>query len=173
MAIWISRYSNKELDDDWHYPVGISIGVPKFKLGYRLRKQCYSLAPKGYMLNMDFDRFKHEYYEKLESIGSDKIIDMVSRMDKEARAEGKELVLLCYEDVRIPDNWCHRTMFADWWLDNTGELIRELYDPSELKVKKETEKEERKKPDTKALGAEKKDSISYEQLSMFGIVAGI
>lgn len=49
MAIWISRYSNKELQSGKYYPVGISIGTPKFPLGYTLRKQCYSLAPKGYI----------------------------------------------------------------------------------------------------------------------------
>lgn len=34
MAIWISRYSNKELQSGKYYPVGISIGTPKFPLGY-------------------------------------------------------------------------------------------------------------------------------------------
>lgn len=38
MAIWISRYSNKELQSGKYYPVGISIGTPKFPLGYTLRK---------------------------------------------------------------------------------------------------------------------------------------
>lgn len=136
MAIWISRYSNKELQSGKYYPVGISIGTPKFPLGYTLRKQCYSLAPKGYMLNMELDRFKPAYYEKLEGIGTDRIIDMVEKMNTEARAEGKELVLLCYEDVRVPGDWCHRTVFAEWWAEQTGELIEELYDPSEPKVKK-------------------------------------
>ena len=93
MAIWVSRYSNKELQSGKYYPVGISIGLPKFHLGYTLRKQCYSLAPKGYMLNMDLERFKPAYYEKLAGIGNGKIIDMVQCMDEEARAEGKELVL--------------------------------------------------------------------------------
>lgn len=65
MAIWISRYSNKELQSGKYYPVGISIGTPKFPLGYTLRKQCYSLAPKGYMLNMELERFKPAYYETL------------------------------------------------------------------------------------------------------------
>ena len=127
MAIWISRYSNKELQSGKYYPVGISIGTPKFPLGYTLRKQCYSLAPKGYMLNMELDRFKPAYYEKLEGIGTDRIIDMVEKMNAEARAEGKELVLLCYEDVRVPGDWCHRTVFAEWWAEQTGELIEELY----------------------------------------------
>ena len=75
--------------------------------------------------------FKPCILRKLEGIGTDRIIDMVQRMDEEARAEGKELVLLCYEDVRVPGDWCHRTVFAEWWAEQTGELIEELYDPSE------------------------------------------
>ena len=44
--------SNKELAEnkDRYYCVGISLGTPKFPLGYTVEQQCYSLAPKGYML---------------------------------------------------------------------------------------------------------------------------
>lgn len=171
MAIWISRYSNNELQSGKYYPVGISIGTPKFPLGYTLRKQCYSLAPKGYMLNMELDRFKPAYYEKLEGIGTDRIIDMVEKMNTEARAEGKELVLLCYEDVRVPGDWCHRTVFAEWWAEQTGELIEELYDPSEPKVKKPAAKKESKEPVKKVVET-RKEEPGYEQLSLFGL-AGI
>ena len=55
MGIYTSRYSNKELADGKYYCVGISIGTPKFKLAYRLENQCYSLAPKGYMLRMNLE----------------------------------------------------------------------------------------------------------------------
>ena len=39
MAIWTSRYSNKELveNKDKYYCVGISLGTPKFPLGYTRR----------------------------------------------------------------------------------------------------------------------------------------
>ena len=57
MGIYTSRYSNKELADGKYYCVGISIGTPKFKLAYRLETQCYSLAPKGYMLRMSLEAF--------------------------------------------------------------------------------------------------------------------
>nr|DAL67080.1 MAG TPA: hypothetical protein [Caudoviricetes sp.] len=167
MAIWVSRYSNKELQNGNYYPVGISIGTPKFPLGYTLRKQCYSLAPKGYMLNMELDRFKTAYYEKLEGIGTDRIIDMVEKMDEEARTEGKELVLLCYEDVRVPGDWCHRTVFAEWWAENTGELIEELTDPTPPKGKKQS-KADNKKPVKEAA----KEESGYEQMSIFSM-AGI
>lgn len=166
MAIWTSRYSNKELQSDKYYPVGISIGQPRFRLGYTLREQCYSLAPKGYMLNMDLERFKTAYYEKLEGIGTDKIISMVNRLEERAQSEGKELVLLCFEDVRVPEDWCHRTVFAEWWAENTGEIIEELVDPTPPKVKKP--KEDNKKPVKEAV----KEDSSYQQMSLFGM-AGI
>lgn len=34
MAIYTSRYANKELRNEGYYPVGISIGTPKYALGY-------------------------------------------------------------------------------------------------------------------------------------------
>ena len=136
MGIYTSRYSNKELADGKYYCVGISIGTPKFKLAYRLENQCYSLAPKGYMLRMNLEDFKKAYYEKLNGIGKDRIINMVMKMERDAAAQGKDLVLLCYEDVRIPEDWCHRTVFAEWWVENTGEIIEELPDPNPPKGKK-------------------------------------
>ncbi len=169
MAIWVSRYSNKGLQNGNYYPVGISIGVPKFHLGYELKEQCYSLAPKGYMLNMDLERFKPAYYKKLEGIGTDRIINMVTRLDEKARAEGKELVLLCYEDVRVPEYWCHRTVFTEWWAEQMGEIIEELPDPTPPKVKKPVKaKEESKKPAKEPVKADS----SYQQMSLFGM-AGI
>lgn len=115
MAIWTSRYSNKQLQNEGYYPVGISIGKPRFNTGYVIREQCYSLAPKGYMLHMEKEPYVKEYIKKIEDIGTEKIIDMVRRMNKLAQSNGEELVLLCFEDVRIPEDWCHRRLFADWW----------------------------------------------------------
>ena len=40
--------------------------------------------------------------------------------------EGKDLVLLCYEDLRKPGEWCHRQVFAEWWEKKTGVRIQEL-----------------------------------------------
>ncbi|MBD5464120.1 MAG: DUF488 domain-containing protein [Lachnospiraceae bacterium] len=165
MAIWVSRYSNKELLNDKYYPVGISIGQPKFPLGYKLREQCYSLAPKGHMLNMDLESFKSAYYDKLEGIGTEKIISMVNRLNERAQSEGKDLVLLCYEDVRVPEYWCHRTIFAEWWAENTGEEIRELPNPTPPKEKKK-EKADSKRP---AKEVAKEEDNGYQQMSLFGM----
>ena len=126
MAIMTSRYGNKELRNDGYYPVGISLGKPRFQTGYEIREQCYALAPKGYMLKMAYEPYREAYFKKLEDIGADKIIGIVQKMDERAQEEGKTLVLLCYEDIRKPDQWCHRTLFAEWWEEKTGEVISEL-----------------------------------------------
>ena len=57
-------------------------------------------------------------------------------MEAMAEVEGKDLVLLCYEDVRNLEDWCHRTMFAQWYCEHTGEIIEELKDPNPPKGKR-------------------------------------
>lgn len=136
MAILTGRYSNKRLKGDGYYPVGISVGKPRFPTGYEIREQCYALAPKGFMLKMEFEPYKEAYFQKLEDIGADKIIGIVQRLEARAAEEGKDLVLLCFEDIRKPDQWCHRTLFAEWWKAHTGEVIEELEESEPLKEKK-------------------------------------
>mgnify|MGYP007069340700 FL=1 len=138
MAIMTSRYGNKELRNDGYYPVGISLGKPKYQTGYEIREQCYALAPKGHMLKMAYEPYREAYFEKLEEIGADKIIGIVQRMDERAQEEGKTLVLLCFEDIRKPDQWCHRTLFAEWWQKMTGEVINELEEADVKPQKVET-----------------------------------
>lgn len=116
---------------------------------------------------MELEPFKKAYYEKLAGIGEQKIINTVRRMEETARREGKELVLLCFEDIRIPEDWCHRTVFAEWWMSRTGERIKELPDPTPPKIKK-TKEVEVKKPAKETVQPEEK----YEQMSLFGM-AGI
>lgn len=172
MAIWTSRYSNKELTEnkEKYYCVGISIGTPRFPLGYTIETQCYSLAPKGYMLKMDLEPFKEAYYRKLEGIGADNIVNMVMRFEKAAADQGKELVLLCYEDVRIPEDWCHRTVFAQWYCEQTGEIIQELPDPNPPKAKKPAGRG--RKADSKQSAAQKEskcENDGFQQMSLFGM----
>ena len=138
MAILTSRYGNKELRNDGYYPVGISIGKPRFKTGYEIREQCYALAPKGHKPKMEHEAYREADFKKLEEIGADKIIGIVQRMDERAQEEGKTLVLLCYEDLRKPDQWCHRTLFAEWWQKMTGEVINELEEADVKPQKAET-----------------------------------
>lgn len=145
MAIKTSRYSNKRLREPGCYPVGISIGTPRFKLGYELRGQCYTLAPKGPMLHMEYEQYREAYFNKLNLIGAQKVISIVRKLESDARREGKTLVLLCFEDVRKPGEWCHRTLFAEWWKKRTGEDIEELDDAEEPKMPTPKKAESQKK----------------------------
>lgn len=126
MAIYTSRYSNKQLKDGGYYPVGISLGKPKFSTGYTIREQCYALAPERSTLNFEYHPYREAYFRKLNSAGVERIIGIVRRLDMAAAAEGKQLVLLCFEDIRKPGAWCHRTLFAEWWEEHTGEMVQEL-----------------------------------------------
>lgn len=158
MSIFTSRYSNKELRKEGYYPVGISLGTPKFPLGYELRGQCYTLAPKRNMLQLEYEEYKTAYTSKLDDIGASNVIRIVNDLEAKARAEEKDLVLLCFEDVRDPEKWCHRTMFAEWWLKHTGEVVNELIDESPCKALVNARK-----------AKEKAEEIfnPYEQLSLF------
>lgn len=167
MAIWTSRYSNKELNNDKYYCVGISLGKPRFKLGYRIESQCYSLAPKSYMLKMELESFKSAYCKKLEDIGTVRIISMVRQFENIAAQNGKELVLLCFEDVRIPSDWCHRTVFAEWWKKQTGESIEELNNPIPPKGKKVNNTDSKNPTDHMV---EKPEPEQYQQMSIFDTV---
>ena len=44
MAIMTGRYSNKELRNDGYYPVGISVGKPRFSTGYEISAVRYAEA---------------------------------------------------------------------------------------------------------------------------------
>ena len=140
MKIYTSRYSNKELRTGRYTPVGITVGAPRFSLGYELKGNIRELAPFGSLFNVEDRReFTEKYFEKMDKVG----VSRVKAIFKQYERYGKDIVLLCYEDVREPNEWCHRLVFAEWWKARTGEEITELEDPTPCKVKKpkaETEK---------------------------------
>lgn len=164
-----ARYSNKTLQQPSYYPVGISVGKPKFALNYVLRDQCYALAPYYSMLNLDSVSYETAYNEKLNKLGVQKVIGIVRGLERKATAEGKTLVLLCFEDIRIPGDWCHRRLFAAWWKEHTGEDINELPEVDPPKLKKPTTSTVKTEPVKKTEPVEKPavEEPQYEQLSLF------
>lgn len=127
--IYTSRYSNKELQKGIYTAVRISIGTPKWSLGYNLAGEIKDLMPWGLKDIQDIDVFRPKYYERLNRCGISRIRNQLQYFEQ----FGKDVVLLCYEDIRKgPHNWCHRNTFADWWLQMTGEVIPELKDESKF-----------------------------------------
>lgn len=129
MKVYTSRYSNPELRTGKYTVVGVSRGLPKFNLGYALAGSIKDFAPPGYLFN-EYDRsiFTPKYFAYMDRIGIDRAKQMLSPY----KIYGKNIVLCCYEDVRIQGEWCHRLVFAEWFAKKTGYKIEELQDHSPI-----------------------------------------
>ncbi|GHU57944.1 hypothetical protein AGMMS49975_24130 [Clostridia bacterium] len=133
--IYTSRFYNPELKTGKYTTVRVSLGSPRWNVGYTIDGAINELMPKGLFGNYDDDRpgFEREYRKLLERVGVDRIMNQLCGYSN----QGKDVVLLCYEDIRKGENdWCHRVMFADWWKEKTGEIIEELFDPTTPKIDK-------------------------------------
>jgi Protein of unknown function, DUF488 len=116
-----SRYQAKDLIVASSFvPVGISIGKPKFPLGYECVYMT-RLAPWGLREIGDDEEFTRRYRERLDAIG----IAATRRRFLSISAEHDErgLALLCFEPV---GTFCHRRVLASWFEEQTGQHIPEL-----------------------------------------------
>lgn len=125
--VWVSRYANKELNEEKYKKIGISLGRPRFKIGYKLEGQLYSLAPGRDYFRASEDVFTEKYRAGLDSLGIEKVMSILEQVAEEDR----DLVLLCFEDV--DKDMCHRTLLADWIGEQKGVKPLELQDPSKMK----------------------------------------
>lgn len=77
--------------------------------------------PSQAWLGLSREAYEPLYLAKFESL----LIDAVRARIAELAA-GKIPVLLCFESLKKPGEFCHRRMFADWWERKTGEAVAEL-----------------------------------------------
>jgi hypothetical protein len=80
--------------------------------------------PTRPMLKMKREEYLVHYEAMLESVGVDAIAGSFRELSD--AAGGRDLILLCFEDLSKPELWCHRRFFADYWPRKTGEVVREL-----------------------------------------------
>jgi hypothetical protein len=78
------------------------------------------LAPVG-CFHPEGDRFRRRYRHRLHRIGVRRIEERFRQIA--AEHPGKSLVLLCFEHDPAD---CHRSNFARWWLEKTGEALFEV-----------------------------------------------
>jgi hypothetical protein len=105
-------------------PVRITLGGVRFKLPYSLTHSVRELAPRRDYLSASEPEFTAAYRADLDQIGPARIAE---RLREIVNAEqDHRLVLLCFEDLSDPTQWCHRRIFAAWWKDVTGDDVREL-----------------------------------------------
>ncbi|MFE0255141.1 hypothetical protein [Streptomyces sp. NPDC059010] len=105
-------------------PVRITLGGVRFKLPYSLTHAVRELAPRRDYLSAPKPEFTQAYRADLDQLGPERIAALLHQI---AVTEGDHrLVLLCFEDLAKPGVWCHRSVFASWWKERTGDEVREL-----------------------------------------------
>ena len=125
LTVATSRYQAREkIAASGLAPVRTTTGAPRFRLGYELDGNVAMLAPYGLRSIEDRAEFEAAYGSRLDGFGVEKIRTALEAVARAAGAEG--VVLLCFEDLDDPEQWCHRTIFAAWWREQTGEEVREL-----------------------------------------------
>lgn len=121
MDIFTSRYRNsRAISASSAVPVRTSIGAPSTSYHY---ESVLELAPSRPWLKLPKDRYEVLYLARLEDLGVDRTHELLT----EAGA-GRPVVLLCYENLMVEGEWCHRQMFAAWWHKQTGHRVIELED---------------------------------------------
>jgi len=131
MKLYTSRYANRELMNPDVTVVAISRGLPKYETAYKIAGRIWDIAPARELYGASHFEFRRAYLRQLEVAGFQRI--------RRALAEYRDcgtVVLCCFEDVRNPEDWCHRRMFAEWWERHTGQKIEEYPDPSTPKSQK-------------------------------------
>lgn len=122
MRIFTARYGNsRSIKASGALPVRTSIGAPR-NVAFHY-ESVVELAPDQYMLGLPRDVYEPIYLRKLEALGVKDAYGLLW-----GTGNGRDVVLLCYENLLKEGYWCHRRMFADWWTSETGDPVIELED---------------------------------------------
>lgn len=149
MGLFTCSYN--EFKVDMGIPVRASIGEPKFPVpGYNPERKVLEAAPNWSYLRASDAVYEREFYKQINTYGVDNFRKAFARIRAtEGVADDYPLVLLCYEKLgkkqisepeesrAVEELTCHRRMFAYWWEEQTGEVIRELGTMPKLKTQTE------------------------------------
>lgn len=138
MPIEYATCSYAEFKPEMGIPVRSSVGAPKFFRHYPLPRWDNTF-PLPYMLRMSKrDEFREHYFRVLDEHGPEKLLADAEFIVSEYRltpganlTAPNRLVLLCYEKPLSNAKWCHRSLWAEWFTENTGHDVIELgeHDP--------------------------------------------
>lgn len=135
MKLFTSRYACPDLAARPDLvKVSISIGAPRFPLGYNIDFTMTHLMPTAAMVKrvhqgrLSEDDYRRAYIDRLEIAGLAAIQRDFGTIYSEMPGD---LVLLCFEDLRKPGAWCHRTMAARWLESRGMGKIEELEEVSQ------------------------------------------
>ncbi len=102
-------------------PVRITLGAPPswFKHPW---EEARMLAPPPRVFRLkDDEEFRRKYRHHLYRVTPERIGQRLEEIA--SRHPGERLVLLCFEANPAE---CHRSMFAEWWMEQTGQRVVEL-----------------------------------------------
>jgi hypothetical protein len=107
-----------------HGRISVSRSVPRFTApGYKIFR---ALAPGKWLYERQYKYDQQAYRERYFS-------EILAPLDSQATydalcalAAPYEPVLLCWEDLTKPDEWCHRRMIAEWFEDALGIHVPEV-----------------------------------------------
>ena len=118
MRIFTSYFAKqKKRNEEGTAYVSIAVGNPKYEVAFNIIDlKC--LKPYGVFGKYHGEEYKKKYFERLDSFG----VDYIAREIKKVGSGCKEVILMCHEKNPLE---CHRSMFAEWWLMKTGEIIEE------------------------------------------------
>ena len=118
MEVYTSYFGMKaKIEEEGILPVSIALWKPRWYEGLEYKK----IAPKAFMLKGEYSQEEYiQFYKQwvLSKLSVDEVIEDLERL-----GDGKDIALLCYEK---PGDFCHRHLFADWMLEQTGWEIPEF-----------------------------------------------
>lgn len=116
------RYQDKRINDSEHFAVRTTRGVPRFPLPYTLEATFSEMQPPREIFAAELHEFKPAYEAHLDRVGVGAITTRMGQLTQQA--QGRRVVLLCYCDLEEAQ-FCHRTLFRNWFLKRTGQLLPE------------------------------------------------
>ncbi|KQW13720.1 hypothetical protein [Streptomyces sp. Root369] len=126
----IATCTFQEFQPEMGTPVRTTAGGVRFPLSYKLGGHARLVTPAWGLVQqarkgMAADAYEFHYRRQLNEAGVDAI-----RAELLAIAGANDLdspvVLLCFDKLAVPGNWCHRSQFARFWNELTGEEVPEL-----------------------------------------------
>lgn len=121
MELFTARYA--EYAPTQGVAVRTSVGMPK-DWRHGPLEHVRRLTPYGLLHVTSRAEFTRLYIARLESVGVDAIYTRLEGISDVH--DCRPLVLLCFEDVRRPGVWCHRTILGAWLRDRLGVEVPEL-----------------------------------------------
>jgi hypothetical protein len=99
--------------------ISIARGARRVPGGFRV---CKALAPGPWFKSVDEATYRRLYFDEL--LGR---LDPAETWETLHRLAGEAApVLMCWETLLRPGEWCHRRLVAEWFRDRLGYVVDEL-----------------------------------------------